>query len=120
MQRIIKDLPYSCEIIFTGDTHWGSYFTHEDGIDFLVDYVRSKPNRFLIHMGDWIEAITVDDKRFDPRTTDEPIPDEQANQISDEDQQGPQYTVHPPTFGITVNPDNHEDPDYQEKKGECG
>lgn len=75
-------MPFSAEIIFAGDTHWGSHFTHEDGIDFLVDYVRSKPNRLMVHMGDWIEAITVDDKRFDPRTTKVPIPAEQAHQIT--------------------------------------
>ena len=81
MQRVPYDLPYSCEIVFAGDTHWGSYFTHEQGIDYLIEYVKSKPNRFLVHMGDWIEAIAVDDKRFDPLTTKEPIPLTQAKQI---------------------------------------
>jgi predicted phosphodiesterase len=82
MQRIVKDIPYNCEIVFAGDTHYGSHFTHEQGIDQLIDYVGSKRNRFLIHMGDWIEAITVDDKRFDPRITKEPIPTNQAHQIT--------------------------------------
>jgi predicted phosphodiesterase len=82
MQRIVRDIPYSCEIVFAGDTHWGSHFTHEQGIDQLIDYVGSKRNRFLIHMGDWIEAITVDDSRFDPITTKVPIPIEQAHQIT--------------------------------------
>jgi predicted phosphodiesterase len=81
MQRVTKDLPLNCEIVFAGDTHYGSRFTHEDGIAYLVDYVASKENRFMVHMGDWIEAIMVDDKRFDPKTCTNPIPLEQAADI---------------------------------------
>lgn len=81
MIRVQKDLPNTCEVVFAGDTHGGSHFTHEDGIDFLIDYVASKKNRFMVHMGDWIEAISVEDKRFDVLTTKQPIPLTQAEDM---------------------------------------
>jgi predicted phosphodiesterase len=64
MQRVQRELPKTCEIIAGGDTHIGSIMTHTHGIEAAVDYVASGKNRFFIHLGDWIEAIMVNDKRY--------------------------------------------------------
>lgn len=57
-------LPKDAEIIITSDWHEGSSMQHSKGINDLIDYVLAKPNRFMIHGGDLVEAIAVDDKRF--------------------------------------------------------
>jgi predicted phosphodiesterase len=37
---------------------------HIGGIEYSVDYIASKNNCYFIHLGDWIEAIMTDDKRY--------------------------------------------------------
>jgi hypothetical protein len=37
---------------------------HYSGIEYTVDHIASAPNRYFIHLGDWIEAICTDDKRY--------------------------------------------------------
>jgi predicted phosphodiesterase len=64
MQRICRELPASCEIIVGSCTHIGSMMAHVSGIENMVNYIASGRNRFFIHLGDWIEAIKVDDKRY--------------------------------------------------------
>jgi predicted phosphodiesterase len=39
---------------------------HYEGIKKAIDYVSSKKNCYFIHLGDVIEAITHDDKRYTP------------------------------------------------------
>ena len=80
MERIVKEIPLDCEIVLISDTHIGSKKAHITGIQRAVDFVKKKPNRFWIHLGDWIEAITTDDKRYETETTEQPIPDLQAKE----------------------------------------
>ena len=80
MERIVKEIPLDCEIVLISDTHIGSKKAHITGIQRAVDFVEKKPNRFWIHLGDWIEAITTDDKRYETETTEQPIPDLQAKE----------------------------------------
>ena len=68
----------SFEIILAGDTHEGSVQMHEKGIGELIEYVRG-PKRYWAHMGDWIEAITTDDKRYSHDSSRDPIPLKQAH-----------------------------------------
>lgn len=88
MQRIVADLPRSFEIIAGSCDHIGSIMCHRDGILYAVDYVASKPNRFMLRLGDAIEAICTDDKRYNapPRhlqAKEEPIPLLQAKDAID-------------------------------------
>lgn len=83
MQRIVKDLPKSFEILAGSCTHIGSVMTHRSGIKHAVDFVASAKHRFFIHLGDWIEAVCTDDKRYqsppeDKRDMEQPIPMLQA------------------------------------------
>ena len=80
MERILKEIPLDCEIVLISDTHIGSKKSHTHGIQRAVDFIKKKPTRYWIHLGDWIEAITTDDKRYESETTDEPIPDLQAKE----------------------------------------
>lgn len=79
MQRITANLPKSFEIISGSCTHVGSIMCHREGIEKTVDYVASGRNRFFLHLGDWIEAVCTDDKRYQSppdgkREAEQPIP----------------------------------------------
>jgi hypothetical protein len=81
MERIEREIPLDCEIIFCGDTHGGSKLTHYDGIKQLIDYVASKENICWLHGGDWCESIIVDDKRFSQEGIKEAVPLKQAHEM---------------------------------------
>jgi len=82
MQRVEREIPKNCEIVFWGDTHGGSTLTHYNGIQMIIDYIVSKKNCYWAHMGDWIEAITTDDKRFNMNTLKgHSIPQDQADEM---------------------------------------
>ena len=67
MKIIDVVLPNSHEIVLAGDEQQGNLLFWEEGWNKCVDYVHEKSNRFLCHMGDQIEGIMVDDKRYDPK-----------------------------------------------------
>jgi len=84
MQRIRCDLPKSFEIIAGSCDHVGSLMCHREGIEYAVDYVASSSKRYLIRLGDAIEAICTDDKRYnappdDKKDKEQAIPLLQAN-----------------------------------------
>ena len=81
MQRIVKEIPLDCELVFLGDTHGGSKLTHYSGIREIIDYIELKKDVYWMHGGDWIEAVTTDDKRFNPEICEEPIPFKQADEM---------------------------------------
>ena len=81
MERIVKEIPLDCEIALISDTHIGSFKCHDSGIDEAIDFVASKKNRYWTHLGDWIEANTTDDKRYDVETNEQPIPLLQADEV---------------------------------------
>ena len=64
MQRIACNVPRTFEIIAGSCTHIGSIMCHRSGIEYAVDYVASRKNTFFIHLGDWLEAICTDDRRY--------------------------------------------------------
>ena len=83
MQRVTKEIPLDCELVFLGDTHGGSKLTHYSGIKEVINYIYTHENVFWMHGGDWIEAVTTDDKRFNPEICSEPIPMKQADEMID-------------------------------------
>ena len=78
MQRIQRELPPTCEIVCITDTHLGGTLCHEKGIQKAIDYIAADPNRYWLHLGDWIGAITSDDKRWSQEEVKIPTPIEQA------------------------------------------
>jgi hypothetical protein len=81
MRIIDRTMPSSFEIALFGDSHHGSTLCHEKGIDNLIDWTLQEKHRYLIHMGDWCEAILTDDKRFQHDTTTNPIPSQQRDYV---------------------------------------
>jgi predicted phosphodiesterase len=82
MQRIVSTIPRDCEIIALGDTHRGTVFHHVKGLTKVVEYIGADPLRRWIHMGDWIEAIPSDDRRYDAEIVVDHTPADQAKAIA--------------------------------------
>jgi len=84
MQLISKRVPIDFNLFLFSCTHFGSVLCHYNGFKQLIDMMHSKyadlpeSHNFGIHHGDIIEAIRVDDRRFDPLTNTEPFPLRQA------------------------------------------
>lgn len=75
MQRIVAEIPLDCELIVSSCTHIGSQLCHYRAIDKMIKYIKAKPDiRKFIHLGDIIEAVTTDDKRYHVEGMTEPIP----------------------------------------------
>jgi len=81
MKLITKELPNNHNIFLFGDVHDGSVLSSQKGFKVLVDLMQSKydgcSNNYGADGGDAIEAIMIDDRRFDPEKRDEPLPLEQ-------------------------------------------
>jgi len=73
MNIIQKQIPENAEILLHGDTHIGNIMVYYNGLDKLIKYVKNT-GAYVIHMGDWIESIISDDKRFQYETHKDPIP----------------------------------------------
>jgi len=56
--------------------------THYNGIERVIEYIRSRKTCYWIHLGDWIEAIATDDKRFNLQTLrGQSVPHDQADEM---------------------------------------
>ena len=58
------------ELIPIGDVHLGSAGCDYARLQRTIDYIKETPNCWWCGMGDYIEAINLNDKRFDPRSID--------------------------------------------------
>ena len=84
---ITKQLPIDFNLFLFGDAHDGSKLYYERGFDEFIDTVANpyeglpSSRNYAVDHGDAIEAIAVDDFRFDPETMDDPsdIPMAQAD-----------------------------------------
>lgn len=81
MRVLDAQVPPSFEIALFGDTHHGSMLCHEKGIDKLIKWAQLSDSHYLIHMGDWIEAIMSDDKRFQWDAEKDPVPLQQRDYV---------------------------------------
>ncbi len=73
------------ELIPFGDIHFGHANCDLDLMQKTRDYIQSDPRRLWLGMGDYCDAITAKDKRFDPHSVDQnyPTPDVQYRAIKD-------------------------------------
>jgi len=78
MRLIRKTVPENCEIALFGDIHLGSVACYEKGVQQVANWVRGSQNRFWAGMGDTIEAITTDDKRYQATGKKDIVPMRQA------------------------------------------
>lgn len=88
MKLITKQLPDNHNIFLFGDKHTGSVLSSQHGWRTLTNMMHSPyegcSNNYGVDMGDVIEAITVDDKRFSADKLTEPLPIEQMNVATEE------------------------------------
>ena len=81
MQLIAADTPSNCDLYLMGDTHEGSKLKHNAGIEKCLDALMENKNNRAIHMGDQMEAIQIDDKRFMLDTQSNPYPLNQKDEV---------------------------------------
>jgi len=78
MRLLSKRLPADFNLFLAGDTHEGTILKHEEGIAQLLDMLESEyegcKTNYMAHGGDEIEAILVDDKRYNVESVDHNIP----------------------------------------------
>ncbi len=81
MRLLTKPLQENHNLFLFGDIHSGSVLSYRHGFDKLCDMLDTEyegcKNNYAVNMGDNIEAIMVDDKRFSPDKLKEPLPLEQ-------------------------------------------
>jgi len=76
LKVINRTVPNDFNLFLFSDTHIGSLLFHEDGFNQFVDMIRSPygglpaKRNYAAFLGDEIEAILVDDPRFDQNTTE--------------------------------------------------
>ena len=77
MKLFTMKMPLDFNLFLVGDDHEGTILRYDDGWNQMVEMVNSpyeglKENRnYVVHHGDFIEGILVDDYRFDLLTTKE-------------------------------------------------
>jgi predicted phosphodiesterase len=59
-----QELPIDHDIYIISDTHEGTILKYHDGLNGVIEKVKSNKNSYLVHLGDLAEAITVDDWRY--------------------------------------------------------
>lgn len=63
--RLLKaKMPSSFRLVLMGDLHIGSNGCHTGGIMTLMDEIAASSDMYFVCMGDWVDAVCSDDKRF--------------------------------------------------------
>jgi hypothetical protein len=84
MKIIHKVLEPDHDIILAGDFHRGTPLCHKKAIEDMLHMLSISDNTYLCGMGDFIEAITTNDPRFDLETTDvRSTPDLQMKEVQE-------------------------------------
>lgn len=65
-----KSRSESFYLVPIGDIHLGSKGCHVRRLKEVIEWVRQEPNAYAVGMGDYIEAIKPQDKRFDSKSVD--------------------------------------------------
>lgn len=81
MRLLTVRVPRDFNLYQFGDTHEGSILKYNKGIEKFIETVRQDKAGYAIHVGDEIEGIIIDDKRYDLDTTKQPIPFKQAKAV---------------------------------------
>jgi len=81
MRIATKIVPDNCDIVLHGDNHEGLKAYHDKAVDKMLNWIMRAKNRFFIHMGDEIEARTVDHPYYSEPETKLSVPQRQTNFI---------------------------------------
>ena len=88
MKILTRTMPVNFNLFCFGDTHEGSEQFAQKGLGKLLNIMNSEYEglpeycNYGVFHGDAIEAIMVDDKRYDPKTSDNPFPLSQMEEIT--------------------------------------
>ncbi len=85
MKILTINVPRTHNFYLVSDTHEGSRLQHTDGLLQTIDNIKKDKKAVWAHLGDEIEAITVDDPRYH-RSTENPgsaLPLDQCNAVVD-------------------------------------
>ena len=74
----VENAPSSFSLALVSDFHDGAKGYHETGVKKLMDGIASAKNRFWAFLGDGIDAVCTDDKRYHYVRGDTPLPLKQA------------------------------------------
>ena len=64
MRLLTAKVPSSFKLVLVGDIHLGGNGCHVEGVKKLVNSIKREQNTYFVNMGDTVEAICSDDKRF--------------------------------------------------------
>lgn len=81
MQLIRADIKPDSDILLFGDTHEGTVAQHRDGVMEAIEYLATHKNAYGVFMGDEVEAIMVDDRRYDLEVHGKNTPLEQCKEV---------------------------------------
>ena len=81
MKLLTATVRDNCDISLHGDAHEGNALTSRSGLESVIAWIAAKSNRYFVNMGDELEGITTDDKRYQADTTTEPIPMRQTRAV---------------------------------------
>jgi hypothetical protein len=87
MKIINQKVPDSFNVFLFGDKHEGSIASYKKGWDKMVEMINSTyegiapEHNYAIDHGDQVEAIMVDDKRYDPKVCTQAVPMEQLDNV---------------------------------------
>lgn len=84
MVIIEHELPADHQIIFTSCWHEGSILKFQKVIDQIIDEVLTVKNTYIVHHGDWAEAMLIDDPRYNPEADEQYSPLKQYQKIKKE------------------------------------
>lgn len=71
MKFLKVDLPKTHKLFLVSDLHEGTCLKYYKGVQKMIKHVLEDKNNFVVIGGDLVEAITIDDKRYDPQVIKE-------------------------------------------------
>lgn len=74
-------LPSNFNLYQIGDSHEGTILQHREGLLETIEAIHDDPIGYAVHMGDEIEAITIDDPRYDMETQERSTPLQQRDNV---------------------------------------
>ena len=81
MKLLSKLMPSSFDLALFGDTHEGNALATPAAEESIVQWLHDGKNRFGVHMGDEVDAVCTDDKRYERSSTSEAIPLQQCAHV---------------------------------------
>lgn len=67
MKFLKFDLPKNHNLFLVSDLHEGTCLKYKKGVQKMINHVLSEEDNYVVIGGDLVEAITIDDKRYDPQ-----------------------------------------------------